>query len=161
MRAPDRPHTADAPQSQKSKIDIQQFCWLSLDEGDSDPIRFLTRFVAALRTVIPNLGERVLAELQSPQPPPVETMLTALLNDITALVLDDYHRINSLPVDTSMSVNGVVTFLLEHMPPQLPLVITTREDLNLPLARLRVRDRLTELRVASGRMGEQARTYSE
>jgi LuxR family maltose regulon positive regulatory protein len=128
--------------------------WLSLDEGDSDPTRFLTYVVSALRMVAPNIGEGVLDALQSPQPPPMESVLTALLNEISALpdkltlVLDDYHV-----VDTGASVPGLnqgvddaLTFLLEHLPPQMHLVITTREDPRLPLARLRARNQLTELR---------------
>ena len=122
--------------------------WLSLDEGDNDPARFLTYLVAALQTIAPNIGEGVLAVLQSPQPPPTESILTTLLNEITAipdhfiLVLDDYHVIDSKPVDHAL------TFLLEHLPPQMHLVITTREDPPLPLARLRARGQLTELRAA-------------
>ena len=121
--------------------------WLSLDEGDSDPTRFLTYLIAALRTVVENIGERLLGVLQTPQPPPTETILTALLNEIAGtqdsivLVLDDYHIIDSAIVD-----NGL-TFLIEHLPPQLRVVIATREDPQLPLARLRARDQLTELRV--------------
>ncbi|HEX9075667.1 MAG TPA: AAA family ATPase, partial [Anaerolineae bacterium] len=126
-----------------------RFAWLSLDRGDSDPTRFLTYLVAALRTIAPNIGEGVLAALYAaqPQPPPVESILTALLNEITTipdnfvLVLDDYHVIDAKPVDDALA------FLLEHLPPQMHLVITTREDPQLPLARLRARDQLTELRV--------------
>ena len=75
--------------------------WLSLDEGDSDPTRFLTYLVAALQTIAPNIGEGVLGVLQSPQPPPTEAILTALLNEIATvpddfvLVLDDYHVIDA------------------------------------------------------------------
>ena len=122
--------------------------WLSLDEGDNDPARFLTYLVAALQTIAANIGEGVLAALQSPQPPPTESILTALLNEITTipdnfiLVLDDYHVIDSKPVDDAL------TFLLEHLPPQMHLVIATREDPHLPLARLRARGQLTELRAA-------------
>ena len=71
--------------------------WLSLDEGDNDPTRFLTYLIAALQTIAPNVGEEVLGVLQSPQPPPIESILTTLLNEITTipdnfiLVLDDYH----------------------------------------------------------------------
>ena len=120
--------------------------WLSLDEGDSDPARFLTYLVTALRTIAPQLGAGVLGVLQSPQPPPTESLLTALLNEITTLphpfllVLDDYHLIEAPAVDAAL------TFLLEHLPAQMHLVITTREDPPLPLARLRSRDQLTELR---------------
>jgi LuxR family maltose regulon positive regulatory protein len=122
--------------------------WLSLDEGDNDPTRFLTYLVASLQTVTANIGERVLSVLLSPQPPPTESILTALLNEITTipenfvLVLDDYHVIDSKLVDEAL------TFLLEHLPPQMHLVITTREDPHLPLARLRARGQLTELRAA-------------
>src|SRR5512143_1196799 len=131
--------------------------WLSLDEGDKDPTRFLTYLVAALQTMPPktggaNIGEGVLGALQSPQPPPIESILIALLNEITTipdhfiLVLDDYHVIDARPVDASTSVDGALTFLLEHLPPQMHLVIATREDPHLPLARLRARGQLTELR---------------
>ena len=122
--------------------------WLSLDEGDNDPTRFLTYLVAALQTIVANIGEGVLGALQSPQPPPIESILTALINEITTIpdnfifVLDDYHIIDSKPVDNALA------FLLEHLPPQMHLVITTREDPDLPLARLRARGQLTELRAA-------------
>lgn len=122
--------------------------WLSLDEGENDPARFLTYLVAALQSLAANIGAGVLEALQSPQPPSTEAMLTTLLNDITAisdnfvLVLDDYHVIETQSVDQSF------TFLIEHLPPQMHLVIATREDPQLPLARLRARSQLTELRVA-------------
>src|SRR5215210_3953228 len=124
----------------------QPVAWLSLDEGDSDPTRFLTYLVAALRTIAPAIGEGLLGVLQSPQPPPTEAILTALLNEITTvpdhfvLVLDDYHVIDATPVDMALA------FLLEHLPPHMHLVIATREDPQLPLARLRAREQLTELR---------------
>ena len=79
--------------------------WLSLDEGDNDPARFLTYLVAALQTIEAEIGEGLLAALQSPQPPPIESILTTLLNEIATipenfiLVLDDYHLIDSKPVD--------------------------------------------------------------
>src|SRR5207249_4711390 len=82
----------------------RQVAWLSLDEGENDPTRFLTYLVAALRTIAPTIGEGLLSVLQSPQPPPTEAMLTALLNDITTipdnfvLVLDDYHVLDAKPV---------------------------------------------------------------
>ena len=129
--------------------------WLSLDEGDNDPTRFLVYLVAALQTLAlsgveeieESIGERVLAVLQSPQPPPTESVLTTLLNEITTipdyfvLVLDDYHVVDAKSIDDAL------TFLLEHQPPQMHLVIASREDPNLPLARMRVRGQLTELRV--------------
>jgi LuxR family maltose regulon positive regulatory protein len=122
--------------------------WLSLDEGDNDLTGFLTYLVAALQTVAPRVGEGVLGILQSPQSqlPPIELMLATLLNELInisenlILVLDDYHAIES------QSVKLALTFLIEHLPPQLHLVIATREDPPLPLARLRVRGQLTELR---------------
>ena len=122
--------------------------WLSLDEGDNDITRFLTYLVAALQTIAANIGAGVLGVLQSPQPPPIELILTALINEITTIpdnfifVLDDYHVIDSKPVDNAL------TFLIEHLPPQMHLVIATREDPQLPLSRLRVRNQLTELRAA-------------
>ncbi len=124
----------------------RQVAWLSLDKGESDPTLFLTYLVAALQTIAPDIGVGVLGALQSPQPPPTETILAALLNEITAfpdnfvLVLDDYHVIDAKAIDQAL------TFLLEHQPPQMHLVIATREDPQLPLARLRARDQLTELR---------------
>ena len=122
--------------------------WLSLDEGDNDPIRFLTYIVAALQTIASNIGAGALAALQSPQPPSIESILTALLNEISTvpdnfvLALDDYHVIDSKPVDQSLA------FLVEHQPPHMHLVIATREDPHLPMARLRARGQLTELRAA-------------
>jgi LuxR family maltose regulon positive regulatory protein len=124
--------------------------WLSLDEGDNAPTSFLAYLVAALQTIAANIGKGVLAILHAsqPQPLPIESILIALLNEITTvadnfvLVMDDYHVIDSKPVD------NVLAFLLEHLPPQMHLVITTREDPHLPLARLRARGQLTELRAA-------------
>lgn len=122
--------------------------WLSLDEADNDPARFLLYLVAALQTVKAGIGEGLLAALQSPQPPSIEPILTLLLNEIAAfqgpfvLVLDDYHEIDARSVDQAL------TFLLEHLPLQMRLVITTREDPHLPLARLRASGQLTELRAA-------------
>jgi LuxR family transcriptional regulator, maltose regulon positive regulatory protein len=120
--------------------------WLSVDEGDSDPNRFLAYLATALQTVAANIGTGMLAALQSPQIPPIELLLSNLLNEIAAfsdnfiLVLDDYHLIDSQPVDQAL------VFLVEHLPPQMHLVIATREDPPLPLARLRARGQLTELR---------------
>jgi LuxR family maltose regulon positive regulatory protein len=122
--------------------------WLTLDAADSDPIRFLTYVVAAMQTIAPTFGADVTALLQSAQPPPIETLLPLLLVHIVALpqpailVLDDYHVLDSWPIDQALAM------LLDQLPPQLHLVITTREDPRLPLARLRVRDQLTELRAA-------------
>ncbi len=122
--------------------------WLSLEQGDSDPTRFLAYLIAALQTLAPNLGDGVLAALQSPQLPHTESILATLLNEIAVipdtftLVLDDYHVIDSQLVDQAL------VFLIEHLPPQMHLVIATREDPHLPMSRLRARGHLTELRGA-------------
>jgi LuxR family maltose regulon positive regulatory protein len=122
--------------------------WLALDEGDSDPVRFITYLIAALQTIHAGIGEGLLPILQSPQPPPLDALLTSLLNEVAVLpaqillILDDYHVIDAQAVDQAL------TFLVEHQPPQLHLVITTREDPALPLARLRARGQLSEVRAA-------------
>jgi len=122
--------------------------WLSMDKGDNDPARFISYLVAALQTIKAEIGEGLLAVLQSPEPVQIETILTTLLNEISIipenflLVLDDYHSIDSPPVDQSLA------FLIEHQPPQMHLLIATREDPDLPLARLRARGQCTELRAA-------------
>ena len=126
----------------------QPVAWLSLDEGDNDLNHFLVYFVTALQTIQPNMGKAILEILQGPPPVPTESVLAPLLNEIAnipenfTLVLDDYHLINEASIDE------VLTFLLDHLPPQMHLVIVTREEPDLPLARLRVRDQLTEFRVA-------------
>ena len=130
--------------------------WLSLDEADSELTHFLTYLISALQTAVLSgtegvaltIGDGVLAMLQSPQPPPTNSLLTALLNELATipinlnLVLDDYHLLDAIAIDEAL------TFLLDHLPPQVHLVITTREDPNLPLARYRVRGQLTEVRAA-------------
>jgi LuxR family maltose regulon positive regulatory protein len=133
--------------NRKSKI-INRVAWLSLDEGDNDLKHFLAYLIAALRTIEQNIGEGVLGLLDSPQSPAIESVLTSLLNEITAipdhfiLVLDDYHLIEAKQVDQALA------FLIEHLPPQMHLLIATREDPQFPLARLRARGQLTELRSA-------------
>ncbi|MDF2661932.1 MAG: transcriptional regulator [Paenibacillus sp.] len=130
--------------------------WLSLDEGDNDPARFLTYLLAALRTIGASFGEGVFVALQSPQQPPIESILTVLLHEVATLphsfvlVLDDYHVIKSKSIDRALA------FLLDNLPSQMHLVIATRKDPRLPVARMRVRDQLTELRVADLRF-----THSE
>jgi LuxR family maltose regulon positive regulatory protein len=122
--------------------------WLSLDERDNDPARFISYLVKALQTITPGIGEGLLAVLQSPHPLQIETILTNLLNEISVLtedfllVLDDYHSIDSPPVDDSLA------FFIENQSHQIHLLIATREDPDLPLARLRVRGQFTELRAA-------------
>jgi LuxR family maltose regulon positive regulatory protein len=129
--------------------------WLSLDEADNDPLRFWSYVVAALETARPDLGQTALAMLRAPQPPPIENVLTNLINQIAAqpdrilLVLDDYHVIETPDIHQALS------FFLDHLPPGsgpggqpqgLHLVIITREDPPLPLPQLRVRGVMTELR---------------
>ena len=125
--------------------------WLTLDGGDNDYVRFLTYFIAALNQaagIETSIGKGSLSMLQSLQPPPIETILTPLINEIAnlsnriLLVLDDYHLIEAQPI------HEILIFLLENIPPPMHLVIATREDLNLPLARLRAREQLTEIRAA-------------
>jgi len=124
-----------------------RIAWLSLDESDNDPARFLAYSIAALQTIEASIGRGALSTLQSPQTPN-EAILTTLVNEIAAipdrvvLVLDDYHLIDAQPV------HDALTFLLRHLPPQMHLVIATRDDPLLPLARLRARSQLTELRAA-------------
>jgi len=128
--------------------------WVSLDEGDNDPARFLAYSVGALQTLAlsqvegieASIGEGVLNAFQTPQPPPIETVLTALINEVAAtpdpfaLVLDDYHVIEA------EAIHDALTFLLDHLPSQMHLVIATRADPPLPIARLRGRGQVTELR---------------
>jgi LuxR family maltose regulon positive regulatory protein len=122
--------------------------WLSLDRGDNDPASFWTYLISALRTVASGVGGSALALLHAPQPAPVETVLTTLLNDLAViaddivLVLDDYHVIDARDVQDGMA------FLLDHLPPRLHLVIVSRADPALPLARLRARGELVETRAA-------------
>ena len=128
-----------------SKIQ-NRVAWLSLDESDNDPARFLAYVIAALQTIDEDLGKGVLDALQSPQPPATEELVTVLINEIGAtsdamvLILDDYHLVTAQPI------HDAVVFLLDHLPGNLHLVIATRSDPPLPIARLRARGQLTELR---------------
>jgi len=122
--------------------------WLSLADDDNDPFHYFTYLIAALQTCHPGLGETVLTLIAEPQPPPLNVLLTLLLNELSAhqtpltLVLDDYHLITAQPLHEAM------TFFINHLPPHLHLVIATRLDPPLPLARWRVRNQLTEIRAA-------------
>jgi LuxR family maltose regulon positive regulatory protein len=126
----------------------QPAAWLTLDERDGEPAYFLAYLIAAIQTVAPHVGAGTLAALRAPQPPPTTAIMTLLINELAALthpitlVLDDYHRVDSPQVDQALSL------LLEHQPSQLHLVFATRTDPHLPLARLRARGQLTELRAA-------------
>jgi LuxR family maltose regulon positive regulatory protein len=120
--------------------------WLSLDEGDSDPVQFLTYLIAALQQVDEGIGRTVLDLLQSSQLPPMQSLVTLLINDIAAagtpltLVLDDYQLVSAA------SVHQILQVLLDRQPPTIHLVIGTREDPPLPLPRLRARGQVTEIR---------------
>ena len=122
--------------------------WLSLDSEDNDIARFMIYLVSSLQTIPINVGDSLLRMLESPQPPSSEFILTTLLNEIASvpghffLVLDDFHVIDAKPVSDAL------VFLLEHLPQQMHLVIAAREDPPFPLARLRSRGQLLELRAA-------------
>lgn len=135
----------------------QNYTWLSLNERDNDLVRFLTYLIAALRQpkeIGETLGEDALGMLQSPQPPNTQAILTSLINDLTTyqgkinLVLDDFHLISDPAIDKALE------FLIEYQPSQLHLVIITRVDPQLPLARLRAGGQLIEIRAADLRFNE-------
>jgi LuxR family maltose regulon positive regulatory protein len=133
--------------------------WLSLDPRDNDPALFWRYLVAALQTAAPGVGAGAISLLQSPQPP-IEAVVGTLLNDLSAvrgdvvLVLDDYHVIDARDLQEGMA------FLLEHLPSQLHLVLAGRADPALPLARLRSRGELVEIRAADLRFTpEEAAAY--
>lgn len=120
--------------------------WISLDKGDSDPVHFFHYLIAAFQSFDVNIGEPALTMLRSPQQPPIESIMANLIKEISdiphecVLILDDYHSIDS------KQIHNIVEFLLDHLPVQLHLVIATRVDPLLPLARLRVRNQLNEFR---------------
>ena len=126
--------------------------WVSLDAADDDPVRFWSYVIIALDALQPGIAAMALPALQSVQAPPIEAVLTGVLNALSTLpadamlVLDDYHILQSVAIHTGL------TFLVEHLPVQAHLVIATREDPPLPLARLRARGQLTELRAADLRL---------
>ena len=129
--------------------------WLSLDSGDSDPSSYWAYVLAAIRTAAPDVGGSAQGLLASPGGAPITAVLTSLINDLAAsdeevvLVLDDYHVVSAPDIHEAM------TFLVDHLPPQLRLVIATRSDPPLPLARLRARGELAEVRAADLRFTEQ------
>lgn len=138
---------------QHSRLAKAQQAWLSLDAEDNDPARFFDYLCLALQQALPQLGSTLRPLLQATPLPPPETIATLLVNelvDLTSenppddliLVLDDYHLIEQAPI------HNALTFLLEHGPPHFHLVLITRADPPLPLARWRVRRELTELRAA-------------
>jgi LuxR family maltose regulon positive regulatory protein len=135
--------------------------WLGLDDGDSDPVRFWRYALAALDQARPGIAGRVGPLLGPPAPHSFDGLVTALINELAGdsgsdevlLVLDDYHQVDSWPVHES------VAFLLESLPPGLTVVMAGRADPPLPLARLRARGQLAELRAADLRFtSEEAAT---
>jgi LuxR family maltose regulon positive regulatory protein len=121
--------------------------WLSLEEEDNDPIRFLAHLIGAFRTIDPSAGQTIWPFLETPKVPKLNHLMTMLINDLatlateSVLVLDDYHAINHAALQTA------VRFFLDHLPPRCHLVITTREEPALPLARLRARWEVMEIRL--------------
>jgi LuxR family maltose regulon positive regulatory protein len=120
--------------------------WLSLDKGDNDPVRFWDYFIAALTTIRSNIGEKILPWLHSSHLPSYESLLNLLINEVSGIpgnfiaVLDDYHLIES------QHIHDGITYLLEHMPVQMNLVIATRADPPLPLAHFRGKGMMQEIR---------------
>ncbi|MBV9228976.1 MAG: LuxR family transcriptional regulator [Chloroflexi bacterium] len=129
--------------------------WLSLDELDNEPTPFWISVLAALRTCLPGVGQTALEMLRSPQPPPLSAILTTLLNELSHqdtpafLLLDDYHLIDE------QAIHDSVQFLLDHLPAHLHLVLSSRVDPPLALARLRARGQLLELRDADLRFEQE------
>jgi LuxR family transcriptional regulator, maltose regulon positive regulatory protein len=134
---------------------VRRPAWVSLERGDSDPASFWTYVITALRTVAPGVGAGELTLLASPRPPPIRVVLTTLLNDLSqagsdiVLVLDDFHLVEA------REVHDALAFLIDHLPPRLQLVIAGRADPALPLALLRGRGDLVELRAADLRFTPQ------
>jgi len=122
--------------------------WLTLDQGDDDLARFLAYLAASLQAALPGAGSGMLAALRAPRPMPPQVLATLLINELSARperllwVLDDYHAVQAQPVHDFMA------FLIDHQPAQLCLVAASRGDPPFPLARLRARGQLTELRQA-------------
>src|ERR671910_801223 len=135
---------------EESSEDGRPVAWLSLEEADNDPARFLAYLVSALQSALgEGIGEGVQASLRLPEFPPVEAVVGVLINELSdvrdevTIVLDDYHVIHSGPIHEATS------FLLEHLPENVHLVISSRADPPLPLAKLRARDQVTEIRAAA------------
>ena len=120
--------------------------WLSLDEDDNDPIRFLQYFITALQKIVPTIHLDLLGVLQDRQPASYKFLLNIIINEIAGraipfvLVLDDFHTIHAQPV------LEILTHFLEYLPPQAHVVILSRTDPPLPLSRLRVRNQLIDIR---------------
>src|SRR5690606_16452803 len=128
--------------------------WLTLDDGDNDPARFVAYLVGAVQTARPQAGARTLGLLSAPGSPAPELLLAPLVNDLDEpaapllIVLDDYHMIQQ------QLVHAAVAFLLEYLPAHVHVIIASRADPPLPLARLYGRDLVTETRLADLRFDE-------
>jgi len=126
--------------------DARPSAWLSIDPSDNQPTTFWSYVIAALQTVAPGVGLASVPLLRAPQPPPIESVLAALVNELSAtsapsvVVLDDYHLIEA------REIHEGVRFLLDHLPPHVHVVIATRADPGFPLAGLRARGELAEIR---------------
>lgn len=129
--------------------------WFSVDSADNDPVRFWRYVLAALRRLNPGLGELTLAMLEANQPPPLVNVLTGLINDLAVLpeplilVIDDYHLIEAAAVHES------INFFIDYLPPQVLLLLTTRADPPLSLARRRGRMEMTEIRAVDLRFSRE------
>jgi LuxR family maltose regulon positive regulatory protein len=128
---------------------------LSLDSADNTLIQFWTYVIAALQRAIPSIGKTLLTSFRAAAPlPPIETVLTSLVNEITLdeqpllLGLDDYHEI------TNTEIHQGIAFLVENLPQNLYLVILSREDLPFSISRYRVNGKLTEIRAADLRFSQ-------
>lgn len=132
--------------------------WLTLDEQDNDPIRFWSYMIAAFRKADLPVGEATLALLQSPHPLQLPDALTSLINELadleqeTTLILDDYHVIRDQTIHESLQ------FLLDHLPPRLRLLLASRVDPPLALARRRARGQVVEIRDADLRLNSEETT---
>ena len=132
--------------NRQSSIVNHQSCWLSLDDNDNDPTRFLTYLIASLQTAQPHIGASALSLLQSGQPTPPEAILTLIINDLTSiaepifLTLDDFHTI------TNSHLHQATAFLFDYLPPTVHIILTTRSEPPLPLPRWRVRGDVAEIR---------------
>jgi LuxR family maltose regulon positive regulatory protein len=131
-----------------SPEETRPFAWVSLERGDSDPVRFWSYAIRALRTIEPKLGERALAALPAAGPDLADVVVAPLINDLAAsaralvLVLDDYHLLHGEAIHASLA------FFLRHLPPGMQLAIASRADPAVPLARLRAAGEVIEIRAA-------------
>ena len=128
--------------------------WVTLDENDNDPARFWTYVVSALRTFDSAVGKSTLSALMAPQPPSFQTLLSPLVNDLArlkdscVLVLDEYHTI------TSAEINDSLSFLIQHLPESLHLIIISRNEPSLPLGIFRARGEMMDITAADLRFDE-------